>query len=132
MLWFLMCTLILSSCAIEVEQPSVTTPVPTFESVPVTVPSTEGASEENIVTTTQIPVTWADLNLTGRLVYINGVSVDNVFRLQVQILDLVTGEIATIFDAPKYSWIYYLSVSPDNTQLLMSYNPPPGDRKSVV
>ena len=127
MIWFLICAIILSSCAIEVEQPSVATPVPTFESVPATAPSAEGAPEENIVTTTQIPVTWGDLNLTGKLVYINGLSVDNIFRLQVQILDLVTGEIATIFDAPKYSWIYYLSVSPDHTQLLMSYNPPPGE-----
>jgi Tol biopolymer transport system component len=47
--------------------------------------------------------------------------------LQVQILNLVTGEIRTIFNAPKYSWIYYISVSPDHTQLLMSYNPPPGE-----
>ena len=45
----------------------------------------------------------------------------------IRLLDLVTGEVTTIFDAPKYSWIYYISVSPDNTQLLMSYNPPPGD-----
>jgi Tol biopolymer transport system component len=52
---------------------------------------------------------------------------DNVFKLQVQVLDLVTGEVTTIFDAPKYSWIYYVSVSPDHTQILMSYSPPPGD-----
>lgn len=127
MILVLVFTLMLSSCSIEVDQPSVTTSIPTAESIATLAPSTESAPQTNTVTTTQIPVTWADLNLTGRLVYINGLSVDNVFQLQVQILDLVTGEITTIFDAPKYSWIYYLSVSPDNTQLLMSYNPPPGD-----
>jgi Tol biopolymer transport system component len=74
-----------------------------------------------------MPVTWGDLNLTGRLVYINGIVVDNVFRLQIQVLNLVTGEVTTIFDSPKYSWIYYISISPDSTQLLMSYSPPPGD-----
>ena len=115
----------LSSCSIDVDQPNVTTP--TVEAVTTLAPSTEVVYQTNVITTTQIPVTWADLHLTGRLVYINSISVDNVFQLQVQILDLVTGEVTTIFDAPKYSWIYYISVSPDHTQLLMSYNPPPGD-----
>ena len=125
--WFLVLALLLSSCSIEMDQPSITTPAPTLVSAPTLAPSRESSPQANSVTKTQIPVTWADLNLTGRLVYINGMSVDNVFRLQVQSLDLVTGEVTTIFDSPKYSWIYYISVSPDNTQLLMSYNPPPGD-----
>jgi Tol biopolymer transport system component len=72
-------------------------------------------------------VTWGDLNLTGRLVYINGFVVDNIFSLQIQILDLETGQITTVFDAPKYSWIYYVTVSPDNKQIVFSYSPPPGD-----
>ena len=125
--WFLVLALVLSGCSIDVDQPAVSTPDPTFQSIPTLAPSTEGAEQPNIITSTQIPVTWGALNLTGKLVYINGISVDNVFQLQIQVLDLVTGEIKTIFDAPKYSWIYYISVSPDHTQLLMSYNPPPGD-----
>ena len=125
--WFFILSLVLSSCSIEVDRPGVTTPAPTFQPAPTLAPATDGPPGTNVVTTTQIPVTWADLNLTGRLVYINGIVVDNVFQLQVQVIDLVTGEITTIFDAPKYSWIYYISVSPDHTQLLMSYNPPPGD-----
>lgn len=126
--WFLILALVLSSCSIEVDQPAVATVAPTFESAPTfSSPPTNSGSQTNVVTTTQVPVTWANLNLTGRLVYINGISVDNVFQLQIQVLDLVTGEITTIFNAPKYSWIYYISVSPDHTQLLMSYNPPPGD-----
>ena len=126
LVWFLVFALVLSSCSIEVEQPTVVTPAPTFESVPTTLPSEEGTLQTNKVTRTQIPVTWGDLNLTGRLVYINGIVVDNVFILQIQVLDLATGEVTTIFDAPKYSWIYYVTVSPDNTQVLMSYSPPPG------
>ena len=126
-LWFLILSLVLSSCSIEVDQPSVGTPAPTFQSAPTLSPPTQSVSGTNVVTTTQVSVTWAGLNLTGRLVYINGISVDNVFQLQIQVLDLVTGEVTTIFDAPKYSWIYYISVSPDHTQLVMSYNPPPDD-----
>lgn len=125
--WFLIFALVLSSCSIQVEQPTVVTPASTLESIPPTLTSEESSPQTNIVTTTQIPVTWGDLNLTGRLVYINGTVVDNVFSLQIQVLNLVTGEITTIFDAPKYSWIYYVTVSPDNTQVLMSYSPPPGD-----
>jgi hypothetical protein len=124
---FLILALVLSSCSIEVDQPSAATPPPAFESVPTVSPSTESVPQTNVVAKTQIPVTWGELNLTGSLVYINGISVDNVFELQIQVLDLVTGELTTIFDAPKYSWIYYISVSPDHTQLVMSYNPPPGD-----
>jgi Tol biopolymer transport system component len=127
LVWSLVFTLILSSCSIQVEQPTVLTPASTPESIPPTLSSGKNGQQTNIVTTTQVPVTWGDLNLTGRLVYINGTIVDTVFSLQIQVLDLVTGEVKTIFDAPKYSWIYYVTVSPDNTQALMSYSPPPGD-----
>jgi len=111
-------TLVLSACSVNIDQP--TTPVTPLSTVPTEIPS-----QPNEVTTSQMQVTWSDLHLSGRLVYINGISVNDVFSLQIQVLDLTTGEVTTIFDAPKYSWIYYLSVSPDQKQLLMSYSPPP-------
>jgi Tol biopolymer transport system component len=122
---FLVFALLLSSCSIQVEQPPASTPV---SQSPTTSPG-ESASQTNIVTPTQIPVTWGNLNLTGRLVYINGTVAEDVFHLQIQVLDLLTGEVTTIFDAPKYSWVYYISVSPDHKQLLMTYSPPPGDNE---
>jgi Tol biopolymer transport system component len=122
---FLVLAILLSSCSIEVEQPSVSTP----GSQSPTVSSGESSSQTNVVTTTQIPVTWGNLNLTGRLVYINGTLAEDIFHLQIQVLDLQTGEVTTIFDAPKYSWVYYISVSPDQKQLLMTYSPPPGDNE---
>ena len=127
--WFLILTLALSSCSVEINQPTGATPSSQIETAPTAIPTVEGSSQPNIVTTTQIPVTWGDLNLTGRLVYINGLAVDNVFSLQIQVLNLVTGEVTTIFNAPKYSWIYYVTVSPDSTQVLMSYSPPPGENQ---
>ena len=113
-------TLVLSACSVNIDQP--TTPV-----TPPTTASAESSPQPNQVTTSQMQVTWSDLHLSGRLVYINGISVNDVFSLQIQVLDLTTGKVTTIFDAPKYSWIYYLSVSPDHKQLLMSYSPPPTD-----
>jgi|RhiMetdeSRZDD1v2_1073273.scaffolds.fasta_scaffold184078_4 Tol biopolymer transport system component len=126
--WFLVFALALSSCSIQVEQPSVVTPASTPESSSPTL-SGEGSSQTNIVTTSQVPVTWGSLNLEGKLVYINGSVTNDVFSLQIQVLNLVTGEVMTIFDAPKYSWIYYVTVSPDNTQVLMTYSPPPADNE---
>ena len=127
LVWSLIFALAFSSCSIQVEQPTVATPASTSESISPTVSSGGNSPQTNIVTTTQVPVTWGDLSLSGRLVYINGTSVDNVFSLQIQVLNLATGEVTTIFNAPKYSWIYYITVSPDNTQVVMSYSPPPGD-----
>jgi hypothetical protein len=124
--WFLVFGLIISSCTIEADKTTLQTPAPAFASIPTAIPSMESDPQTNIVATTHIPVTWADLNLTGRLVYINGSVVDNILSLQIQVLDLVTGAIRTIFNAPKYSWIYYVTVSPDHTQIAMSYSPPPG------
>ncbi len=120
--WFLVFALAVSSCSVEMEQPIIGTSSPTT-----TIPSVESSPQKNVVTTTQIPVGWADLHLTGRLVYINGSYFGDTFSLQIQILNLVNGEITSIFDAPKYAWIYYITVSPDAKQLIMSYSPPPGD-----
>ena len=125
---YLLTVIALYGCSIEVEQPSVATPLPTITSNPGILPSVEASPQTNVVTTTQIPVTWGDLKLTGRLVYINGTMTGDAFSLQIQVLDLVTGEVTTIFEAPKYSWIYYITVSPDARQLVMSYSPPPGDQ----
>jgi Tol biopolymer transport system component len=41
----------------------------------------------------------------------------------IQILDLLTGEISILFSAPD-AWIYYATVSPDSKMLVMSYAPP--------
>ena len=123
LVWSLVFALILSSCSIQVDQPTVAAPASTPESTSPASSSEANDQQTNKVTTTQMPVTWGDLNLTGRLVYINGTVVDTVFSLQIQALDLVTGEAKTIFDAPKYSWIYYVTVSPDNKQVVMSYSP---------
>jgi len=108
----LIISIFISGCAINLDQQPVETPASQIENLP-------------LLPSTQIPVAWANLKLTGKLVYINGFVKDDVFSLQIQILDLVTGEIRTIFDAPKYSWIYYVTVSPDHKQILMSYSPPP-------
>src|SRR5262249_1576130 len=41
----------------------------------------------------------------------------------VRMLDLATGDMATIFSAPG-GWVYYATISPDAKWLVMSYTPP--------
>lgn len=116
--WSLIFAMAISSCSIEMAQP----PLETRASQPAAP-----------LSTTHIPVTWANLNLTGKLVYsIGSIDTDNNYRIHVQILDLVTGEVTTLYTTPINAWIYYISVSPDGTQLIMSFSPPPGEDLAIV
>jgi Tol biopolymer transport system component len=122
--------MIVSGCSIEISQQPVTTPT----SQPVIFTPTVLPNSANLPALTpssQISVTWANLGLTGKLVYIGSVVEGNNYVLRIQMLDLVTGGIVTIFKAPVNSWIYYLSVSPDDQQLTMSYSPPHQENPDV-
>jgi Tol biopolymer transport system component len=47
----------------------------------------------------------------------------DILTSTVQMLDLLTGEVATIFSVSP-AWVYYATVSPDAKMLAMSYAPP--------
>jgi Tol biopolymer transport system component len=129
--WLLVVSLSGYGCSVNVSQ---TPPPPTSSPEIATEPRRStpdiNATPLNVtptysLPTMKIPVTWGDLNLTGRLIYLKGDLQDNTFTVDIDSLDLVTGVITTIFKGPKYSWIYYVSVSPDGQQLIMSYIAPP-------
>jgi Tol biopolymer transport system component len=44
--------------------------------------------------------------------------------IRIQMLDLRSGDLSTIFQTPDKTWIYSLAVSPDAKQLIMTYLPP--------
>lgn len=118
--------LAISSCSSGTGQPSMATP---------TTPPDEYPSFSTAVPTNSaiIPVTWAHLNLTGKLVYSAGaVDGDNNYIVRIQMLDLVTGVITSIYTAPLNAWIHYVSVSPNSKQLVMSYSPPPGENPDIA
>ena len=136
--WLIVSALIISSCSITISQTTPIIPSPQIETAPIAPPPVAGptqlvATSTNSLPVTTIPVTWAHLNLSGKLVYINGAAEDNSYILSVRILDLVKGSLTTIFKSPKnrYSWIYYVSVSPDGKQLVMSYSPPYQDNPDI-
>ncbi len=111
-----------TGCSIKIDQDPIATPA--SQNTPV--------FQEVISTPQSIPVTWGDLHLNGKLVYIGSAqNPDSSFNASIHALDLKTGEITTIFHGPDNSWIYYLTVSPQGKQLVMSYSPPSGPLPSA-
>lgn len=106
------------SCSIEVNQPTELPPTPSLESIP-------APSSTQSFPTTRTPVTWTDLHLTGKLVYLSSLMAGNNLIASIQMLNLVTGDISTIFSASSQAWIYYMTISPDAKNMVISYIPPP-------
>jgi Tol biopolymer transport system component len=134
--WLLIFSLAGSGCSINISQTPQAAPSPQIATVPPTstsdiYPTQPNATPTFALPTTKILVTWSNLNLTGRLIYLKGDIADNTFTIDIQSLDLATGVITTIFKGPKNSWIYYVTVSSDNKQLLMSYIAPPANNIPV-
>ena len=73
--------------------------------------------------TTRIPITWAGLNLTGKLIYLSSETTGGTPSASIQMLDLSTGEVTTIFSAPTGDWFFYVTISRDAKQLVMCYIP---------
>ena len=109
----LVITLIVCSCSIEMDQISET---PRPENTPV-------IASTSLFPVTHAPVSWAHLNLTGRLIYLSSMGESGELTSNIQILDLATGEIKTLLSIPG-AWMYYATVSPDAEFLVMSYAPP--------
>jgi Tol biopolymer transport system component len=131
--WSVIFALTISSCSIEISQ----SPLGTATSSIATNSALGSDNQQNTNATpalpTQIPVTWANLNLTGKLVYSTGsTDANNNYRIYIQILDLATGEVTTVYTTPKDAWIYYIAVSPDSKQLIMSFSLPPGENPAIV
>ena len=118
--------LTISGCSSGTEPPAVVTPTSPpdeYEGFSTVMPSRSGNR----------PLTWAHLNLTGKLIYaMGGVDAANNYIVQIQSLDLVTGNLTLLYSTPLHAQIYYISVSPDGKQLVMSYSPPSGENPDVV
>jgi Tol biopolymer transport system component len=131
--WLLVFNLAASGCSVNISPTPPATPSPqvvTVSPIPMAATSTINPTQSNVTPTNSLPtsklaVTWANLNLTGKLVYTTGDIQADTITVDIQSLDLASGVITTIFKAPKYSWIYYVTVSPDHKQLIMSYVAPP-------
>ena len=137
--------LVVSGCSVEISQPTTATPTlqaetatPIFTPItlmpvnpvqgnltasPTTLPTPRASTA---VPTEEIPVTWANLKLTGKLVFTSANMRQDNEILRIQILDLATGQISKVFQTTGSSWIYYMTVSSVNNQIVISYTPPLG------
>jgi Tol biopolymer transport system component len=114
LVWWIAFFFIVSGCTVEINQPVEVIP-------PTPAPNTPAVSAASIFPTTQLPVKWAGLNLTGKLVYTSS-SNDQPPVTKIEVLDLKTGDLASISSAST-GWIYYAAVSPDGRTLALSYAP---------
>ncbi len=111
----------LSACSIDVSQPAtMNVPSPNIDATPAPGLVTDSTSSPS---GSARSVTWATLHLAGRLVYIRLSSNNDIPELNIETLDLTTGEIRKVFTAPEDAWIYYSAVSPDGKELVISYVP---------
>jgi Tol biopolymer transport system component len=76
--------------------------------------------------TAQVPITWGDLNLSGKLVFTSTDQNGNNPVARIQALDLGTGLLSTIFETSGGGLIYSAAVSPDERELVMTYTRPVG------
>lgn len=109
--WLLIFSLAVSGCSVSMSQPPVAAS-----------PSPNTQNPNGSPAPVRIPVTWANLKITGKLIY--NAADSTTSRLNVQSLDLETGEIATLFQVPLHGWVDAIAVSPDHKTLLLSYAPP--------
>ena len=81
--------LFVTGCSIEIDQATALPSRSPTESISATSPTA-------VFPTAQIPVAWADLHLTGKLIYLSSTKENDIVTGTVQMLDLLTGDIATI------------------------------------
>jgi Tol biopolymer transport system component len=123
-LWSLIFTMVICSCTIDINQPSAAAPTGLSGGNP-TSQTTNGTLSPP---TTIIPVTWGDLNLSGKLVYTSAVFQNQSVTTGIRLLDLTTGIVTTIFQAPAGGWVDAVAVSPDYQQMILSYAAPMNTR----
>src|SRR6185295_9379114 len=101
----------IAGCSVEVNQsPVVVSPIA----------STQNPNESPAPA--KVPVSWASLNLTGKLVFVAANNATN--KVTVQSLNLENGDLVTIFQVPLRGWVDGVAVAPDHQTLILSFSPP--------
>ncbi len=102
---------VICSCSLDIGQSQTSSPQQNTDETP----SHQGANAN---------VPWANLNLTGKLIYNAGLMRSEGIYSAIQFLDLSTGEVSTVFQDLNDGWINDLAVAPSTRFLVMSYTPP--------
>jgi Tol biopolymer transport system component len=112
----------LAACSLNISAPAAATPTQGLF-----FPGKPGkGAPDNGVPPAQLAVTWQDLDLGGHFVYLAGEVTGAYLLVDVQVLDLKTGNIRTLFQSTPGAWVSAEAVSPGGKQIVLSYQPPPG------
>jgi Tol biopolymer transport system component len=121
LIFLMACALILSSCTIATNSQAVSTPA---TAAPANSNAAQPSSSAGFPTPYSIPITWSSLNLTGKLIFVVNTATTTDTYMDVQELDLHTGEISTMFQSEANGWIDSAVISPDHKEIVMSYSTP--------
>jgi Tol biopolymer transport system component len=120
--------LFLSGCTVTISQPAAATAAPqNGVSLSTPAPAIPKASQPGTSSSSSpdsIPVTWSNLNLTGKLIFVASTAVGGDLFNEIHALDLSTGGLKTIFQSVPDGWIDSAVVSPDHKQIVMAYSNP--------
>jgi len=122
--------LLLVACSVDLSDSTPVPPTAAGVTATTAAPTHTPRPSPTAQTDSAVPVTWGDLHLSGQIVFIMS---KQKARAQGQVLaklDLATGELKTLFEPPRNTWIVGLAVSPDNKQVLLAYAPPPPEGKA--
>lgn len=122
---FLLIIVTLNACSVEVSDPQATTAPATEASQPSTPEGNEQSPPSPTAETSGLDSRgeppWEELGYAGKLYYV-GFKAD---RPNLLSLDLTNGDETIIFEPPEHAWLSEVAASPDGTQLLLAYGPPP-------
>ncbi len=128
-------------------EPATATLVPTETRIPTETPTLDPASlttpTEELTPTATIPPFdfplldasilnaeilpgWESLGLTGKVTFLSLFPEGQAFVT----FDFATGQLAPLFVAPPNTWVLSGSVSPDRSNILLAYAPPPPEGKT--
>jgi len=111
--------LALAACSINLTEAPPLTAIPPATALPTSAPNAPPTPTLIVAASpTPIPPQWANLNLTGRLIF-------NQPKFGLSQLDLVTGALTTIFPLPEDGWMTGAALAPDGQAWVMAYAPPP-------
>lgn len=86
-----------------------------------TPPTAEPTTAQPATPTENPNLPWSGRNLTGSLIFVRL----QPGKVDLQKLNLVTGEQSTLYQVPERGWLSAAAASPDGVQAVLAYAPPP-------
>ena len=117
---FFIVALLAACSSADGQQTGTDTPLATTQPVPAS-PTPRMSATEAASTSPAVPPPGNENVSNGQLYFVGFVDQ----RPKIIRLDLQSGDETILFDPPESAWLSEVAVSPDGSQLLLAYSPPP-------